>query len=265
MRIQERPQERILIVTLTRPSVSNAVNTQVADAFEALASHIEGTDAFDAIILTGEGDAFCGGGDLTAFKHALEAPAGSGASLPALLDELATKVHGALERLVASGPLIIGAINGPATGAGLGLVSACDFAYARPNATLRAGFSRLGLTPDTGSTYFLPRIVGYKKALELLLLGRPVSADEALSLGIYTELISVDASLFLEEVIARVRPLLASGRAVRATRELLRAGATSSLTQQLEREKQSLVSLASVPEVLAGVTRILSAGSKRGS
>jgi 2-(1,2-epoxy-1,2-dihydrophenyl)acetyl-CoA isomerase len=130
-------------------------------------------------------------------------------------------VYEALERIVEAGPVLVGAINGPATGADLGLVCACDLAYARLTAAIRSGFSRLGLSPDAGTTWSLPRRVGARNALKILLSPDPLSAPAALAL--YDEVIdAADEAVFLEAVLLRTRGLLATAGATRATRRLLR-------------------------------------------
>jgi 2-(1,2-epoxy-1,2-dihydrophenyl)acetyl-CoA isomerase len=260
--VEEHPGERILVVTLNRPDAANSIDTSLAAALESVAARVLESRHLDAVVLTGNGRIFSAGGDIGAFKSTLETASDPAAALAGLLDGLALSVHRSLQRLVEAGPLIIGAINGPATGAGLGLVCACDIAYASAEATLRSGFSRLGLSPDTGTTYFLSRIVGYRKALELLLLGRAIGAAEARELGIYSEVLEPAGGDFLEQVIARTRLLLASGPAVRETRDLLRRAARSSLPEQLDLERQRLVALAATPSVSAGIGRVLGPGPK---
>ncbi|WP_051362173.1 enoyl-CoA hydratase/isomerase family protein [Solimonas soli] len=246
--IEIRQEERILIATLNRPEAANGINPAMATALEDLARRVEEGSDVDALIIIGNGRVFCSGGDVSAFKAALESSAEEGA-LAALLNDLASRVHAALERLVSAGPLLIAAVNGPATGAGLGLLCACDFAYAKPSAVLRAGFSRLKLSPDTGTTYFLPRIVGYRKALELLLRGAPLQSDIALQLGIFNEIIDADDASFLGEVVGRTKALIAAGPAVVQTRRLLQQSLQPSLGEQLDREQKALVGLAALPEI----------------
>ncbi|MGQ0700615.1 MAG: enoyl-CoA hydratase/isomerase family protein [Panacagrimonas sp.] len=251
---------RILLARLNRPKAANGINGDMATALETLASRLEESPNVDALVLTGTGRVFCGGGDVSVFREALAGTAPGSTPLADLLDGWATQVHSALERMVSAGPLIVGAINGPATGAGMGLVCACDVAYARPSAALRSGFSRLGMSPDTGCTYFLPRIVGERNALRLLLSTDRIDAPVALALGIFAELIDADDESFLSEVLSRTESLIASGRAARATRRLLRDSANRSLHDQLRSEQTSLVSLAALPEVEAQLRRALGVG-----
>lgn len=254
--IEQRRDGHVLIATLNRAEAANGINTEIAIAFEDLATSLEQDADIHALILTGSGRVFCSGGDVSTFKSALTQTDGA-ARLPALLNELASRVHAALERLTSAGPLLIAAVNGPATGAGLGLLCACDLAYARPTATLRAGFSRLKLSPDTSTSYYLPRIIGYRRALEMLLRGDAVPADTALQLGLFCELIDQDGEAFLAEVLQRVQSLITSGPAVAPTRRLLRESERASLANHLQHEQTTLVGLAGRPDVSAHIRKAL--------
>lgn len=257
--IELRVEGRILIAQLNRPEAANGINTDMAIALESLATRLENDADIQALIFTGKGRVFCSGGDVSAFKGAL-LQADDAEQLPALLNELATGVHSALQRLAQAGPLLIAAVNGPATGAGLGLLCACDLAYGRPAATLRAGFSRLKLSPDTATSYYLPRIIGYRRALELLLRGDAVPAEVALQLGIFCELIDKEDDAFVDEVLLRTQALIASGPAVAATRRLLRESEQSSLSDHLQREQSTLVELAARVDVSAHIRKALGLG-----
>lgn len=249
---------RILLARFNRPRAANGIDGPTADALLALADRVERDTRIEALVLTGTGKTFCSGGDVAMFAATLQAGA---QPLPALLDSMATRVHGALARLVNAGALIVGAINGPATGAGLGVVAACDFAYARPTATLRSGFARLGLSPDTGTTWFLPRRMGTRAALKFLLSTEPLSAATGRDLGLFDELIeAADESAFVEEVLARTAKLLLPTGATRATRRLVLGSATRSLHDQLREEQASLVALASTPAVDAHIRAALGRG-----
>jgi 2-(1,2-epoxy-1,2-dihydrophenyl)acetyl-CoA isomerase len=248
--------DRLLIATLNRPAAANSINSAMADGLDALASLLERSPTIEAVILVGAGGVFCGGGDIGAFRAALAG--GVPEAFTRLLEDLSRRVHAALERIVQAGPLLVAAVNGPATGAGLGLVCACDYAFARSDATLRAGFSRLGISPDSGTTYFLPRIVGYRRALDMLVGGEAVDAQAALALGIYSRLF--EAGDFLEQVVAATSKLIACGKALRETRRLLRISGHSTLGAQLEHERQALIELSRDPQVLAHIRTALGMG-----
>ncbi|QHS10303.1 enoyl-CoA hydratase/isomerase family protein [Sinimarinibacterium sp. NLF-5-8] len=256
MLIEERTEQRLLIVTLNRPEAANAINTEMANALSALAARVEKSPCLDAVILTGQGRHFCSGGDIAAFGHALT-QSQDGTALANLLSTLATTVHSALDRLVKAGPLLVAAINGSATGAGLGMLCACDLIYAKPGVKLRAGFSQLGLSPDTGTTWFLPRRVGRHRALALLLNKAPISVERALAIGLVDELLYGESALFLDKVIARTHQLIASGKAVRHTRRLIHSSEQKTLSEHLQEEQSTLVNLATSPEVQAHLRAVL--------
>jgi 2-(1,2-epoxy-1,2-dihydrophenyl)acetyl-CoA isomerase len=250
---------RILVATLNRPAVANAINGAMADELDTLAALLERSPSIEAVILTGAGRIFCGGGDVGAFRASLETAGETSEAFTRLLTDWSQRVHAALERIIQAGPLLVAAVNGPATGAGLGLVCACDYAFARSGATLRAGFARLGISPDSSTTYFLPRIIGYRKALEVLIGGEAVDAESALALGIYSRLLDADDERFLDQVIAATAKLIASGKALRETRRLLRISGQSTLGAQLEHERQALIGLSQDAQVVAHIRRTLGA------
>lgn len=253
--VDEHLNGRVAVLTLNRPEATNAIDDAMALALEAAVARIAGSPAIEAVVLTGAGRVFCSGGDVGVFKAALGE--GDDAALARLLDRLATRIHGALEALINAGPLLVAAVNGPATGAGLGFVCACDFAYAKPSATLRPGFSKLGLSPDTGTTQFLPRIVGARKALEILIRGDAITPDDATRLGIFNEVIDGDDAAFIDAVLERIKPLIASGRAACETRRLIRQTMAPGMHEQLAAEQASLVALASSPLVTGRLKKAL--------
>lgn len=258
--LESRLDSRILIATLNRPAVANAIDASIAQELLALATRLEQSPAVEALILTGKGRVFCGGGDIVAFRASLEGEDETAEAFTQILSEWSLSVHAALERIIHSGPLLVAAVNGPATGAGVGLICACDYAFARPGATLRAGFSQLGISPDSSTTYFLPRIVGYRKALDVLIGGEPVDAESALSLGLYTRLLEPCEQPFLDQVVAETGKLIGAGKAVRETRRLLQCSGQSTLRTQLEHERQALVGLSRDPGVVSHIRKVLGLG-----
>jgi 2-(1,2-epoxy-1,2-dihydrophenyl)acetyl-CoA isomerase len=252
---REHDEGRIVVLTLNRPAALNAIDDSLAQALEAEAQRLARDDRVEAVVLTGAGRAFSSGGDLGSFKSALTN--GGLGELPTLLDRLATRVHSAIETLVGSGFLLITAVNGSATGGGLGLACAGDFAYAQPSSSLRPGFSRLGLSPDSGTTYQLARLMGYRRALEFLLRGEPLAATEALKLGLFNEIIDAEGEVFVAQVLERARKLSASGRAALETRRLLRNSPQTCLKEQLELEKASLIALSQDKNAVALLKKAL--------
>jgi 2-(1,2-epoxy-1,2-dihydrophenyl)acetyl-CoA isomerase len=258
--VESHSDARILVATLNRPTAANAIDASIAEDLLALATRLEQSPTVEALILTGEGRVFCAGGDIGAFRASLEGNGETAEGFTQLLSEWSQHVHAALERIIRSGPLLVAAVNGPATGAGVGLICACDYAFACPGATLRAGFSRLGISADSSTTYFLPRIVGYRKALDVLVGGEAVDAQSALALGLYTRLLDAGDEPFLDQVIAATSKLIVAGRAVRETRRLLQLSGQSTLRAQLEHERQALIGLSRDAGVVSHIRKALGVG-----
>src|SRR5690349_16280932 len=148
-------------------------------------------DTIRCVVLTGAGRMFCAGGDVGAFSAA-------GEQLPAFLKEITSYVHAAVSRFAHMNKPVLTAINGPAAGAGLSLALLGDIALAARSAHFTVAYTALGLSPDGGATWLLPRLVGYRKAQELTLLNTRVSADEAVNAGLITR--AVDDAAFKAEI-----------------------------------------------------------------
>jgi enoyl-CoA hydratase len=238
----ELPNDGIAVIRLQRPSRRNALSValvrELLDALQAL-----GADRrVRVIILTGEGAAFCAGGDLT-----------DESTLEAARDGIVGSVD--LQQLFSTMPLrlrsieqpVIAAINGPAAGAGLALALAADLRIAGASATLHVASIKIGLSGgECGLSWHLPRLVGTGRALELLLTGRPVAAEEAEQLGLVNRVVPddelLDAAIALAHEIAANSPF-----AVRATKQVTWAGVDLPLAAALRLEN-SLQVAASMTE-----------------
>ena len=221
--------ERVLVeiehgigtVTLNRPEKLNAFDPEAcADLIEALRMLAQ-ADAVRVIIVTGAGRAFCAGADLSV----LEA---QGAALVAAGKEIALSIRGAPKPVLA-------AVNGPAAGGGANLALACDYRLASDQASIGQVFHKLGLGPDWGGSYFLPRLAGISKALELVWSARMVPAAEAARLGLFDRVVPhadlAAETRTLAELWAGMSPL-----AVRMAKEALYRSETSSLAAMLDLE-----------------------------
>jgi 2-(1,2-epoxy-1,2-dihydrophenyl)acetyl-CoA isomerase len=198
-----------------------------------------------AVILTGAGRMFSGGGDLKSF-------AAQGAALPAHLKQVAGDLHMAISRFVRMDAPVIAAVNGPAGGAGFSLCLFCDLVLAARSAKFVLAYTRAGLTPDGGSTFFLPRIVGQRRALELALTNRALSAEEALAWGLVNRVVPDDA---LQAEAERLAGELAAGAhgALSAAKRLLHHAFTESLETQMELEAQAIAAQARGADSAEGI------------
>ncbi len=239
--------EGVATITLNRPSVLNAIDAETARAFlNCLKSIAERTDV-RAIVLRGEGRAFCAGGDVARF--------GQG-DPEAAIDDIITPFHEALRLLDSLPQPSIAAVHGAAAGAGFSLALACDFAIATETAKFTLAYARIGASPDGSATYQLPRIVGLRKAKELALLADTIDAAEALRLGIVNRVV---ADVEMSTECARLAARLAAGpsAAYHRIRELMTTSFERDLEAQLEAERQTFKGLARTQDFREGVSAFL--------
>ncbi len=171
-------------ITFDRPESLNAVTATVA---EELADAIDAVDVddHDVIVLTGEGDAFSAGGDLEAMAERDETPKES-------VDRVSNTLGRVVETALSSEVPIVAKVNGDAVGAGLAITAISDFAYAANSASFSCAFVRVGLVPDTGGTFLLPKLIGLRAAKQLALTGEFITASEAAELGLVNESVPSD-------------------------------------------------------------------------
>ncbi|MFM1884250.1 MAG: hypothetical protein RL168_434 [Bacteroidota bacterium] len=217
----------VLRIALNRPTSYNAFNREMALALQSLLDAAEANDQVRAILLTGEGKAFCSGQDL---GEAID-PAGPG--LDRILNEHYNPLVLKMRRVLK--PIVV-AVNGVAAGAGANLALAGDIVVASENATFIQAFSKIGLIPDTGGTLTLPRLVGPAKALAWMLLGDKVSAQEAERSGMIYKVFSPET--FLEEAWKLAESLAqAPTQAFALTKQAVNASTFAGLEEQLELER----------------------------
>jgi enoyl-CoA hydratase/carnithine racemase len=173
--------QSVAVVTLNRPEVRNAIDDKMRAELVAHLEHAANEPAIKAVVLTGEGKAFCAGGDIAGMQERLKAPAGEVAFNGWRRQR---RTHHSVAALHGLSKPTIAAVNGAAVGLGCDMALSCDFVLASRAATFSMSFIRRGLIPDGGGLYFLPRRVGLARAKELIFSGRTVEADEALALGI---------------------------------------------------------------------------------
>ena len=174
----------VFTLTLNRPEVLNAFNDQQAEETLDALKKAERDAAVRCLILTGAGKGFCAGQDLGALKGRSEAVS--------FREHLAHTYNPIVSKLRSMEKPIIGQINGAAAGAGFGLALACDLRYAAAGAKFRMAFSGIGLAPDSGTSFFLPRLIGYARAYEMAITNNPITAEQALEWGIVNAVFPAD-------------------------------------------------------------------------
>jgi len=242
-------KDHVARITFNRPEAANALD--LAMGRDLMHASIQASEdrAVRAVIITGAGKMFSGGGDLKSF-------AAQGDGLPAHLKEVALYLHAAISRFVRMDAPLIAAVNGSAGGAGMSLCLFADLVLAAESAKFTLAYTRAGLSPDGGSTYFLPRIVGLRRALELALTNRVLTAKEALEWGIVTRVVP-DSELQAEA--QALASQLASGatRAFGAARRLLHHSFGESLETQMELEAQAIADQARTRDAREGIAAFI--------
>jgi 2-(1,2-epoxy-1,2-dihydrophenyl)acetyl-CoA isomerase len=220
-------------LTLNRPDAANAFDVRLANDLADAAAGLAGDPSVRAVLLTGAGARFCAGGDVRAFASA-------GDDLHNAIAEVVAPLHRAVDDLAALDAPVIAAVQGSAAGAGLALVVGADYVLAAQSAKLVMAYTGIGLIPDGGSTWYLPRVIGLRRATELALTNRVLSADEACDWGLVNRVVA-DADLHSEA--AAVAANLAAGptRALGAAKRLLRQSLDHDLNEQLDAEAAAMV------------------------
>lgn len=213
-------------IVLNRPDRLNAVNPQLAAELPAAIAAASADDAVRVVVITGSGRGFCAGLDLSE-------PVSLDGSRATRLDPYYWVGRWVLSIVHCEKP-VIAAINGPAAGAGFGLALACDIRLMHRAASCTAGYVRRGLSPDAGVTWMLPRLIGQSRAMEIVLTGRDVTAEEAQSVGLVAGVRDDDFS----EYVASYAAHIANGPpvALALSKRLMWESASASLDQQLRSE-----------------------------
>ena len=246
-------REGIAYLTMNRPQAANSMNRAFGRDFldAALAA---GASTVRAIVLRGEGKHFCFGGDLKAMI-------GADSDLGDYLVDLTTNLHAGIAHLARAAAPVIAAVNGTAAGAGLGLVLAADLAIAARSAKFAPAYTAVGLTPDAGCTHHLPRVVGAKRAMELLLTNRVLDAEEALAWGIVNRV--VDDAALGEETDALAARIAAGPTGAHRRLKRLLADADAGFEAQLARESRAIAAQGVSEEGREGIAAFLEKRSPR--
>lgn len=235
----------VLTITLNRPDVYNAFNRalhlSLRTALEDAADH-----AVRAVVVTGAGKGFCAGQDLREFA---ELPGSIG-------DALEESYHPNVRLIRSLEKPVIAAINGPVAGAGLSFACACDVRIASDAASFVPGFAGIGLVPDAGGTWFLHRLLGFARAFEWMSSNRRLTAEEALTFGLVSEVVP---AVSFEERVAEIAAAWAAlpTRAVAMTKRLLESAHTAALEEQLALEAELQEAAMQTADFTEGVAAFL--------
>jgi 2-(1,2-epoxy-1,2-dihydrophenyl)acetyl-CoA isomerase len=239
-------RDHIATITLNRPDAYNALDLGLGRELFHAALEVDEDPGVRCVVITGAGKAFCAGGDVKDFVDNLP-------RIGILVKELTTYLHGAVSRLTRSAKPVIMAVNGVAAGGGLSLALSGDLVVAAESARFTMAYAKIAATPDGSSSYFLPRLIGLRRALELYLTNRVLSAREALEWGLVTRVVP-DAEL-RGAVDALARELAAGPTlAIGGAKRLFHQSTWESLETQMELEAQAIAASGHTEDFRAGVT-----------
>lgn len=241
-------ENQVAYITLNRPDVFNSFNREMALLLQSILEDCEYNNEVRSIVITGNGKAFCAGQDL---KEVTSPELNPG--FKKILEEHYNPI---ITRIRAINKPVIAAVNGVAAGAGANIALSCDLVVASNKASFIQAFSKIGLIPDSGGTFFLPRLIGFQKATALMMLGDKVTAEEAEELGMIFKVISSES--FNEEV-EKVAVKLANmpTKALGLIKELLNKSITNTLEQQLELEGKLQIEAALSEDYTEGVNAFM--------
>ena len=239
-------RDHVATITLNRPEVYNALDLELGRELFHATLEVDEDAEVRCVVITGAGKAFCAGGDVKGFVDNLP-------RIGMLVKELTTYLHGAVSRLTRSAKPVIMAVNGVAAGGGLSFALSGDIVVAAESARFTMAYSRIAATPDGSSSYFLPRLIGLRRALELYVTNRVLSAREALEWGLVTRVVPDTELRGAVEALARelaAGPTLAIGGAKR----LFHQSTSESLETQMELEAQAIAASGHTADFREGVT-----------
>jgi len=233
-------------ITLNRPDRLNALLPEMADAMISALDDAQADESCRVVLLTGAGRGFCAGQDLTAIVDAN----------PDDIADLLDSYHPVIEKIRELPMPVVAAVNGVAAGAGCNLALACDIVIAARSASFVQAFSRIGLVPDCGGTWFLPRLIGTARARALMMLAEPLPADTAAEWGMIWRV--VDDDRLMQEAQA-LTARLASGPTVALglIKQALDESADNDLAGQLDLERDLQIEAAETPDHAEGVRAFL--------
>ena len=238
--------DSVATITFNRPQVMNALDAETIIAFRAACERAEIDEAARVVVLRGAGPAFLAGGDVATFKDNL-------ADFSHKVIGLAGEMHSGILALRRAPKPVIASVHGAVAGAGMSIMMACDLVIAAEDTQFNMAYSRIGTSPDGGASWFLPRLVGYQKAMELLLLAEPVDAVTLQGMGVINRVV---AAAELESATQKLARQLAAGPAMAyaQTKALVNASINQQLVKHLDEEAAAFSRCAAHADFAEGVT-----------
>jgi 2-(1,2-epoxy-1,2-dihydrophenyl)acetyl-CoA isomerase len=239
----------VLTLTINRPEVLNAIDVALAHAMNAAIVPLRGDARVRCVVLKGAGRAFVAGGDLSRFAEDFDKAA-------AVADELLDALHPVAETLRAIDAPVIAAVHGAVAGAGLSLMCSCDLVIAASGTRFLMAYDKVGAAPDFGGTYFLPRVLGMRRAAQLLFLSETLDAEAALAAGLVNRVVAPDQLAATADEMARK---IASGptRAFGQYKRLADRAFESELHDQLEAERAAFKAATKTEDFREGASAFL--------
>jgi 2-(1,2-epoxy-1,2-dihydrophenyl)acetyl-CoA isomerase len=248
--------DELATLTLNRPDAFNAMSPELIEELMTAMAWLADRARIRALIVTGAGAAFCAGGDVTWFRKGME-EAEAGFDISADVRRGAEALHTAIVDLRRIEVPVIAAVNGPAAGAGFSLALACDLRIAADGAFFAPAYGRIGASPDGGMTYFLPRVIGPAKALELLLEDPNLPAADALAMGLVTEVVPGDD--LMERARERAAKLAKlAPHYVKMAKRLVSVSLENTLPAHLQLERHGIADSMATEDARAGITAFFS-------
>ena len=249
--IQLEMRGAVAVITLNRPESLNALTSEVGEEFKAAVEEVRERGA-RAVIITGAGRAFCAGGDLREMRTIAERDG----RVDAFFDEPLRLLNECILLIRQTSLPFIAAVNGAASGGGCNFALACDLVIAGESARFNQAFIKIGLSPDCGGTFILPRLVGWKRAAQLMMTGEVTSAAQALEMGMINSVVPDDQlmahAMAMAEKLAEA-PTAAIGR----IKALLEASATNDCSAQLELERKAQLQSGQTKDFREGIAAFI--------
>jgi len=244
---------RVATLTLNRPESLNTLDFSLMDALVDASAEVASDDTLRVVVIRGAGKHFMAGGDIRTFAGMLD---GEPAERTRRFKRMIARLHSAIEAFHRMPHPVIGQVQGAVAGFGLSLMNACDLVVAADNAYFASAYRAIALTADGGGSWALPRLVGMRRAMEIMLLGERFDAQQALAWGLVNKVVplaEIDATM---EAVVRS---LADGPtlAIRNAKRLMRESLARSLSEQLDAEAASFAACAGTPDFLEGIAAFL--------